>query len=206
MGVVVPRQRNVQDHQERLSAATWSVLAEHGPTGLTLRAVASRAGCTTGLVLHTFPDKRALLLHARHLLHARTTALFDSAQGAAGSSIEQLLAVLRVAASIEPGSGEEARVWLGFLAAAMDDPELAELHRTHNRRFVHRVERLVSGCRGDWDRSQVRQVARELVALVEGLNVLAALDPRTYPRTAQAAAIERALDAVALVPRGRVAG
>src|SRR5438045_2417986 len=77
------RQRDVEGHRARLSAAAWAVLAERGLAGLTVRAVAERAGCSTGLVMHTFPDKRALLRHARELLHRRTAdAAADAEAGA----------------------------------------------------------------------------------------------------------------------------
>src|SRR5688500_11562682 len=93
------RRRDLQGHQERLSTATWSVLAEHGLAGLTLRAVAERAGCSTGLVLHTFPDKQALLVHARTLLHERTAARADAAQASGLEPLNALRAVLLQAAS-----------------------------------------------------------------------------------------------------------
>ena len=49
---------------ERLSRAVWEVLAGQGIERLTLRSVAAAAGCTTGLVMHRFPNRRALLRHA----------------------------------------------------------------------------------------------------------------------------------------------
>ena len=52
---------------EALSRAVWSVLAGQGLERLTVRAVAAAAGCTTGLVMHRFPNRQALLLHARWL-------------------------------------------------------------------------------------------------------------------------------------------
>lgn len=74
------RSRDLVAQRERLSEATWSVLTERGLPGLTLRAVAERAGCTTGLVMHAFPTKESLLLHARDLLHARTKVQLESAE------------------------------------------------------------------------------------------------------------------------------
>jgi AcrR family transcriptional regulator/GNAT superfamily N-acetyltransferase len=77
------RQRNLADQQQRLSEATWKVLTERGLAGLTIRAVAERAGCTTGLVMHAFPTKQALLLHARDLLHERTRVRAEEVEAAA---------------------------------------------------------------------------------------------------------------------------
>ncbi|WP_291048234.1 GNAT family acetyltransferase [Herbiconiux sp.] len=192
------RQRNLDDQQQRLSEATWSVLTERGLTGLTLRAVAERAGCSTGLVLHAFPDKKALLLHARDELHARTAATADAAEASGASPRDALLAVLFNALAPESGDDDEARVWISFLAAALGDPELAARHTEQNRRFVDRIERLLAACRPDWDTSRTREEALVLVAQSEGFSTLGAADPETYSPAAQRAgmarAVRRALD------------
>ncbi|MEV6690315.1 TetR family transcriptional regulator C-terminal domain-containing protein [Micromonospora sp. NPDC051196] len=187
------RRRDLADQQQRLSAATWSVLAARGLPGLTLRAVAERAGCTTGMVLHTFADKQALLVHARELLHWRTGQRADVAQAAAGTPRAALRAVLLQAASPTEEKREEARVWVGFLAAALADPVLADLHRSYNRRFVDRIAALVAAACPDWPSADCAAAATSLVALVEGLNVLAAVDPATYSDEAQHSAIDTAL-------------
>jgi TetR/AcrR family transcriptional repressor of bet genes len=189
----VPRQRDLRQQQERLSAATWSVLAEQGLPGLTLRAVAERAGCTTGLVLHTFGDKRALLMHARRLLHERTRQRCETAESACATPVEALRAVLYQTACLTEEKREEARVWTGFLAAALADDELAALHTTCNRAFCQRVERLVGDCRPDWSPERRKQTARSLVALVEGLSSLAAVDAWTYCARTQRVAIDTAV-------------
>lgn len=192
----MPRRRDVEGQQAMLSAAVWAVLAESGLSGLTLRAVAERAGCTTGLVLHTFADKRALLRHARELLHTRTGERADEAQGAADDPFEALLAVALQALSLSEPKREEARVWVGFLAAAVSDEELRAVHVENNRSFVRRVEDLVAVGRPDLSRAERTHRAVALVALVEGLNALAAADPVTYSPHRQRGAVERAVGAL----------
>lgn len=177
------RSRNLDDQQERLSEATWSVLTERGLPGLTIRAVADRAGCTTGLVMHAFPSKQALLLHARDLLHARTAATADAAEVTgreAGGAEGALLAVLWNSLALDRTGEDAARVWVSFLAAALVDQTLAERHRAQNRRFVERIARLVRACRPEWDEDRARAEALGLVSLSEGLGSLASADPETY--------------------------
>ncbi|MFI6229606.1 TetR family transcriptional regulator C-terminal domain-containing protein [Micromonospora echinospora] len=82
---------------------------------------------------------------------------------------------------------------MGFLAAALADPELARLHRAHNRAFLRRIRQLVAACRPDWSPEQAARSATTLVALVEGLNALAAVDLDTCSAVAQQEAIEAAL-------------
>jgi ribosomal protein S18 acetylase RimI-like enzyme/AcrR family transcriptional regulator len=196
------RSRNLDDQQERLSEATWSVLTERGLPGLTIRAVADHAGCTTGLVMHAFPTKQALLLHARDLLHARTAATADAAEAEgrkAGGAEGALLAVLWNSLALDRVGEDAARVWVSFLAAALVDPTLADRHRAQNRRFVERIARLVRGCRPEWDEDRARAEALGLVSLSEGLGSLASADPETYTvavqRHAMAEAVRRGVGA-----------
>lgn len=189
----MPRLRDLSAQQERLSAATWAVLAEAGLTGLTVRAVAQRAGSTTGLVMHAFPDKRALLRHARELLHQRTATRADEAERTAATPADRLRAVLQQAACLNADKQEEARVWLAYTAAALSDPDLAQLHVHHNRAFVDRIDRLLADARPGLNTDDRRAASAALVALVEGLNTLAALDTATYDAHVQHRAINHAV-------------
>jgi TetR/AcrR family transcriptional regulator, transcriptional repressor of bet genes len=192
----MPRQRDVTAQRELLSGAVWQVLAESGLPGLTVRAVAAQAGCTSGLVMHAFPTKRALLLHARELLHERTAARADALQDTGGEPRTVLRDVLLRAVTLTPEAADEARVWVGFLAAALADPELAARHRANNRSFVTRIARLVGAVRPEWTDEQCRAAAKRLVALVEGLNTLAAADLETYSPTMQREAVADAVAAL----------
>lgn len=192
----MPKQRDVGAQRDLLSNATWQVLAETGLPGLTLRAVAERAGCTTGLVMHAFPTKKALLLHARDLLYERTAVRADAAEAASADSAGALAAVLGQAVDLPHGHHDESRVWVGFLAAALADDDLAERHRAANRSFLARVHRLVAACCPKWTDERLERTTKGLVALVEGLNVLAAADPVTYPADLQREALRAALSVI----------
>lgn len=61
---------------------------------------------------------------------------------------------------------------------------------------MSRLSRLVRAAKPHWKATQARQAAIGLVALVEGLNTLSAVDPATYPVAAQRAAVRRALIAL----------
>ncbi|MEU5266602.1 TetR/AcrR family transcriptional regulator [Amycolatopsis sp. NPDC021455] len=189
----MPKQRDVRAQRELLSNATWQVLAEDGLPGLTLRAVAERAGCTTGLVMHTFPTKKALLLHARDLLYERTAVRADAAEAASADATGALTAVLGQAVDLPHGHHEESRVWVGFLAAALADEDLADRHRAANHSFLARIRRLVAAVRPEWTDEQLERATKGLVALVEGLNVLAAADPAAYPAPVQRDVLAKAL-------------
>jgi AcrR family transcriptional regulator len=189
----VSRNRDLDAQRQRLSAATWAVLAEEGLTGLTVRAVAQRAGCTTGLVMHTFPDKRSLLRHARDLLHQRTAERAEQAEATAADPHSRLRAVLSQAVTLADDKRQESRVWIAYAAAAVADADLADLHRKHNRAFLARVDRLLSDAHPHLADEARADAATALVALIEGLNTLAALDPATYHPDKQRRAVDDAL-------------
>ncbi|MGW4462658.1 TetR/AcrR family transcriptional regulator [Micromonospora sp. NPDC004704] len=176
-----------------LSRAVWDVLALQGLERLTIRAVAAAAGCTTGLVMHRFPNRRALLLHARHLLHERTRARVESLEANATGPVEALRAVLQQGLALDDETRTESIVWVGFLAAAVGDEELIALHRTNNRAWLGRVERLVRAAAPEWPERRVGNTAATLVAMLEGAAALASADPDRYPPSTQRSMLDDTL-------------
>ncbi|BCB85778.1 TetR family transcriptional regulator C-terminal domain-containing protein [Phytohabitans suffuscus] len=173
-----------------LSRAVWDVLAHQGLERLTIRAVAAAAGCTTGLVMHRFPNRHALLLHARRLLHERTRARVEALEAASATPREALRAVLRQSLSLDDELRTESTVWVGFLAAAVGDDELIAQHRANNQSWRQRITRLVAAAAPDWPADRAEAAAATLVALVEGAAALGSGDPDGYPPATQ----ERMLD------------
>ena len=182
--------------QTAISEALWRVMSRGGPQAVTLREVAAEAGCTTGLVMSRFPNKRALLLHARHMLHERTEArmaeLFDQPD-AARALFDTLMAV-------SLGPDFEAGIWLGFIAATLSDPELKEFHVTANRTFVDGIRSLVARLQPTWSREHTLDEAVRLASLVTGFAVLASPDPGLYSRGAHERAFIAAIAAVVAAP------
>jgi AcrR family transcriptional regulator len=176
----------------------WDVLAAQGLERLTIRAVAAAAGCTTGLVMHRFPNRAALLRHARQLLHDVTLARVEALSAAAGSPRAALRAVLHQGLALDPQRAAESRVWLGFLAAAFADEELVAMHRAHNRGWRARVGILVAQAAPDWPAQRARTVALGLLSMVEGVAALAAADPQAYPPDEQEAMLDAGLEAFGL--------
>lgn len=191
------RSRDVPRQQAALSEATWAVMAESGLPGLTVRAVAERAGCSTGLVFHTFPSKEALLAHARQMMFERAAARVDAVEELGGSASEVLRNVALALLALGRDGEEEARVWVSFLAAAVADPVLARHHLTGNRALLDRMTRLITAVAPGRGKASARQAAVALVGLIEGLNALSAVDPVNYPASAQRAAVLQVLAALA---------
>lgn len=194
----MPRTRDDATQRARLSEAVFSTLADGGPTSLTLRAVAARAGCSTGLVLHTFPDKRALLLHARDVLHERTAVRADALQAEAADAVSAIRAVTHGALAVDDARLAEARAWVAFLGAALGDPVLRERHVRNSRAFANRLAGLIDAA-AQLAPSVCEERAAALSASVEGITALAAGDPEQWTPARQRTALDIALDA-ALAP------
>ncbi|WP_026365625.1 TetR/AcrR family transcriptional regulator [Promicromonospora sukumoe] len=178
---------------ERISTAVWDVVATRGIEGASVRAVAEAAGCTTGLIMHHFGSRAAMLVHARRLLFGRTTERANRAEAEAGDPVDRLRGVLAGSLTLDRARRDEARVWTGFAAASIADPELATVHVDGNRDWVGRIGRLLSGIAPDAGADQLRSGAIRLVALTDGLAALSLLDPDTYDAAAQAEALDRAI-------------
>jgi TetR/AcrR family transcriptional regulator, transcriptional repressor of bet genes len=181
-----------------LSHAVWDVLAHQGLERLTIRAVATAAGCTTGLVMHRFPNRRALLLHARRLLHERTRARVEALEASSATPREALRAVLRQGLSLDDELRTESTIWIGFLAAAVADEELIAQHRANNQAWRQRITRLVAAAAPEWPAERAAAVASTLIALVEGAAALGSGDPAGYPATAQERMLDDTLNAYGL--------
>ncbi|GIE27722.1 TetR family transcriptional regulator [Actinoplanes italicus] len=183
---------------EALSRAVWSVLAGQGLERLTVRAVATAAGCTTGLVMHRFPNRQALLLHARQLLHEMTRARVEALEAEAATPRVALRAVLHQGMALDEQTRQEAIVWMGFLAAAVADDQLIEEHRRNNRAWRERVERLTAAAAPEWTAARVSAVALALITMAEGVAVYAAADPAAFPPADQESMLDAALVAFEL--------
>jgi AcrR family transcriptional regulator len=173
-------------------------LAGKGIEHLTIRAVAAEAGCTTGLVMHRFPGRKALLTHARDLLHVRTRARVERLETEAATPREALRAILAQGMALTEESAQEALVWMGFLAASVGDTALIGLHRNNNRAWRDRVARLVRASASEWPPDRVDTAVFALVSATEGAAQLACFDPEAYDTAAQEAMLDQLLDALGL--------
>lgn len=138
----MPRQVNHDQRRRELSAAVWQIVSEQGLDGLTLRAVAAAAGCTTGRVAHYFRDKNALLTHARDLMHRRMAARIDALPEQSDART-RLRAVVREGVPLTDDGRLGSTVWAYFLLAARTDPALRAEHTVRHESWVRRLTGLL---------------------------------------------------------------
>lgn len=193
------------DAYRRVSRAVWDTVAESGIEATTVRAVAARADCTTGLIMHRFGSRSAMLVHARQTLFERTAARADGVDAEQlDTPAERVLAVVRTALPIDAERMEEARVWTGFAAASISDPDLRAVHLRNTRQWLTRITGLVADLDARVTDADAARGAREIVTGVEGIAVIAALDSANYPPDEQERLVRRTVtDVVNRITGGR---
>ncbi|MEV8129071.1 TetR/AcrR family transcriptional regulator [Streptomyces sp. NPDC085944] len=188
------------DTRERILQAAAEMLAEDVTAKLSVRAVAARAGVSTGSLRFHFPTQRALqdsLLTRiyEHLLPG------DPIRDRALPPRERLLNCLRQVLALT-GTNEEARAAWGATYRSFIEPEPTEQVRAAYLRFEREAERRVQHWLavlaeegavppGDHTRS-----VRFLLAVLNGLSFERALPTRESVLVAETETLKAAVDHV----------
>lgn len=108
--------------RQDVSEAVWQVLADKGFGGLTLRAVAAAMGVSTGMLMHYFPTKRALVSHALDLLEKSTAERPRRERPTEG--LAALRAVLLDILPLTTDDTARNRIWVSSWDLALADDAL----------------------------------------------------------------------------------
>jgi AcrR family transcriptional regulator len=164
-----------------VSEAVWHVLADRGFGGLTLRTVAAAMGVSTGMLMHYFPTKRALITHALDLLEKRTAERPRRARPAAG--LAAVRAMLLDILPLTPGDTARNRIWVSYT-------RLRSTIRPHLE-AARDLGELPAAADPD-------QLAATAVAFTHGLVVQALFDPGRFPQDVQIAMLDDFLASTAM--------
>ncbi|MGC0334188.1 AcrR family transcriptional regulator [Streptomyces sp. SAI-170] len=169
-----------------VSEAVWRVLADKGFGGLTLRAVAAAMGVSTGMLMHYFPTKRALITHALDLLEKNTAQRPRRAHPAPG--LATVRAMLLDILPLTPDDTARNRIWVSSwdLSLADDDLSAAQAARYARLRSTIRPHLEAARDRGELaDGAEPERLATAAVAFTHGLVVQALFDPARFPEDVQ---------------------
>ncbi|MFC5667791.1 TetR/AcrR family transcriptional regulator [Kitasatospora misakiensis] len=192
----MPRQVDQEERRATMSHAVWQVVSDSGLEGLTLRAVAASAGCTTGMVTHYFPDKKALLAHARSEMHRRMAARIDTLP-TGPTPRDTLYTVAEQALPLDDERFLEAVVWSQFLLTTRNDPALLGEHIRGHASWISRLAALVrAACPDRPEPAVLDSRVRSLVACLDGLALNAVTAPDAYPPDLQRRVLETQLDLI----------
>ncbi|MFJ8085814.1 TetR/AcrR family transcriptional regulator [Streptomyces sp. NPDC096205] len=174
-----------------VSEAVWRVLADKGFGGLTLRAVAAVMGVSTGMLMHYFPTKRALITHALDLLEQNTAQRPRRAHPAPG--LATVRAMLLDILPLTPGDTARNRIWVSSwdLSLADDDLSAAQAARYARLRSTISPHLEAARDRGELaDSAEPERLATAAVAFTHGLVVQALFDPDRFPEDVQTALLD----------------
>ena len=175
-----------------LLAAASALVAEAGPQGATVRAIAARAGVTPGLIRHYFGSKESLLAEAYLSLMDGMT---ETAAEAGGDGPVARLAGF-IAANLRPPvvDGGNFALWAGFMQRVTGDSALTRAHEAGYLAFRDRLEGLIADC----GVPEPRAKAVAVNALIDGLW----LEASALPGAFAPGEVER----IGLAAAGRITG
>lgn len=164
------------DHNERrllFAAAALAVISRDGLEGLTMRAVAKEAGFTTGALTHYFQSKDEVLIAvSEYGAEVVRPPMEDAASGA--SARKSLRDLFHTILPTSTAMKAQWRFWLTFWERAAHSPQVQRVMRERYAEYLGRVSAVIkrAQAQGEVDATvDAELVARELVALVDGLSV-----------------------------------
>ena len=168
----------VVDHAERrreLVEAIWDVIANEGIEGLTMRRVASAAGCTTGRISHYFSGREELLSSALSAAHDEAEIRMITIAKSDLPARERLKLVAYEGLPLDAARLREWKVWIVFWASAASNSSLSDQNRARYREWRNLLLRLFADIESQAKSDSPARVD-ELLALIDGLGIRLALD------------------------------
>jgi AcrR family transcriptional regulator len=197
----------VVDHAARrrdFIEAAYQTILEDGLARTTVRAVAERAGYTTGALVHYFADKDELI---RHVLEENGKAVRDRMKNAqrAYRGRRALREVLLEALPTDKSSGSSWRIWLALWYHSEESEAMRDEERRRYREWIGRISEILdeSVAIGELPAgTDVRTEARLLVAMSDGLGVQYLMANGRMSARKLAALVDSQLDRLFDTPSG----
>jgi AcrR family transcriptional regulator len=175
----VPKVVDVDEQRKRVTDAAWNVILDHGFDGATMRSIASRADCTTGLVTHYFKSKSDLLLAmVRRISGLARTRITLAQEGRRG--LDAASTVIIESLPISPQHAQEWRIWIALWDRALADPKLRREWQRRSEGWAGFVRSALIEAIDDGELSEsapIDHIVEELSSLHYGLAVEAMLTP-----------------------------
>ena len=166
----------IVDHDARrrdFIKAAFETIIENGLANTTVRAVAHKAGYTTGALVHYFNDKdeliRRALDYSGEIVRGRMIAARRQQRGR-----EALRDVLREALPLDERRSANWRVWLALWYHSEDNTDMRREEKRRYREWTNRLQQILRESVEDGELSSsvdLQLEADALVAFVDGLGV-----------------------------------
>lgn len=180
----MPRIVKHEERRRQICDALLDVVAEAGIAGATIRVVAERSGWSTGVLGHYFRGRHDLLLgglrRAAEILAEHNTRVLETLDG-----LQALEQILEGSVPLDRRRLALSRIFFFFFIEAMTDEDLrkeVEFYLLGWRKSVGRAIRRAQEAGDISANINPREVAKDLVGLVDGLSLHALLDDGVMAR------------------------
>lgn len=159
--------------QERILDAVVGLLAEHGISGVSMRAVARSAGVALGLVNYYYADKTGLVCAALRRVEERDMALVAPDPSMAPE--DRLRTALRRVADPEFLTTGYLALRMQLWSLAQSGEEFARINTTAQRRYRAGLARLIAAARPELSRRECAKRAADVDVVQNGMWLTALL-------------------------------
>ncbi len=178
--------------RDALIAACARVLALHGASGTSVRAICTEAGVSPGLLRHYFDGIEALIADTYRATGARVSEALHAAVEAEAGPRSRLLAFITASFREPIADPELLATWLAFWSLSRTDAAIGKIHAEIYAENRADMERLIAACPGA--PADPRLAAVALAALVDGLWLELSLGNAPFSADEAEALAERWLD------------
>jgi len=175
------------ERREAIVHAAWRMAASGGLSAVTIRAIAGEIGFTTGIVMHHFATKEAILEEMIDRLYGGLRDLYRASIERAGPH-ERLERMLLSCLPLKPDTAFGWKLSVVLQGEALRSPAIAKLHQRHYKVFEADIaqELALLQASGRIPAGTDLTLARmRLVALMEGIGTNHVLRPRAMPAKLQ---------------------
>jgi AcrR family transcriptional regulator len=180
----MPRIVNHDDRRRQICDALLDIVAELGMTGATIRAVAERSGWSTGVIGHYFQNRQDLLLgglrRAAEILAEHNGRVLSTLSG-----LQALEQILEGSVPLDRRRLALSRIFFFFFVEAMTDQAVRREVETYLIGWRKSVSIAMRRAQQDGDipaNVDRREIAKDLVGLVDGLSMHALVDSDVMTR------------------------
>jgi AcrR family transcriptional regulator len=179
----MPKIVDVEATKLRIVKATWDVITTEGMQSVSMRRVASAAGCTSGLITHHFADKDELVTYSYEMVLNEMIANAAQRVSEEHSVRDKVWAAVEAIEPTTPHMKQLTVVLINFWAQAAFNRAFAARCRQDYKRWRALISRTIregietGELRADTD---VRALTDTITLLSDGLSVGMTLTPTVY--------------------------
>jgi AcrR family transcriptional regulator len=191
------RQADHEQRRRQFAAAALAIISRGGLEALTMRDVAKEAGFTTGALTYYFQSKDDVLIAVSE--HGAETVRPMMDEAAAGQSARVALRdLLHTILPTSTAMKAQWRCWLAFWERGAHSPQVQRVMRERYFEYMNRVSSVIRRAQeqGEAPRDiDVEHVAREIIALIDGLGVQVLLGAGKFTSVAQRQFVDQLVEA-----------